>query len=142
MKEDQFIDLIQKEIKLMREILSSLRQEEIFLLQQDQNSWNYLMQERFSMIQRISTLRKERKNCSLEPIRNPEEHPSEIILLIDQLVLLLDKTNEQNIKNQNLLSDSQHPVAIAKAFPYAHSLRPSAEQKTPLLTTLMDEPLL
>jgi flagellar biosynthesis/type III secretory pathway chaperone len=138
MQQDQLAEIIQEEIKLMREILSNLLQEEVVLLQQDRNSWQYLMQKRFSILQKISQLREKRSNCNLDTCA-PLDQALDISILADQLIVLVDKANKQNMRNQTIMEGSQHSIAIPKTMAYPLSKGKKAESKPLLLTTLLDE---
>ena len=121
---------MQKEISTMREILSNILQEEVALLDHDKDSWGQLMQSRFHMIEQVKIVRKGRMDAtqkllslSDEKIFNKilsenEEEACEISFLLDQLIALSDKINHQNIRNQSLLENSEHFLAIPHRMDY------------------------
>ena len=148
-------DSMQKEVKLMREVLSNLFQEETSLFQHNQNSWNYLMQDRFSMIEKLKCFRSEReaaidKLTELSP-KNEKKLPifefllsndddiCEIALLLDQLVALTDKINEQNTRNQNLSTQIQHLVAFTNTLSYSTEIETGPALRKNTLATISRE---
>lgn len=153
---EELKDSMQKEIRLMREVLSNLFQEETSLLEHNQNSWNYLMQDRFSMTEKLKCFRCDRelaieKLKSLSPINEKslpifefllsnDEDICEITLLLDQLIALTDKINEQNARNQNLSLQMQHLIAFTNTLTYSTETKtPSALRKNTLATISREE---
>lgn len=122
-----------REINLMREMLSSLYQEESFLLEKDTCAWNSLMEDRAHMIEKLKEFREGRdlavktlaefsieeegKGITLDTILSDEEEVCEITLMLDQLMALTDKINKQNSRNHSL-SEQQFLMNQEKAFSY------------------------
>lgn len=117
---DNLKDSMQKEIRVMREILANMHQEEMSLVRHDTFAWNQIMQDRFSMIQKLSTFREERllathklevlaqqqldgKKATIEQILPPHQEEScEILLLLDQILALTERMNRQQSRNETL----------------------------------------
>ena len=153
---EELKESMQKEVNLMREVLANLLQEESFLFQHDQNSKNSLTQDRFFILEKIKELRFDRENIiqklsKLSP-KNEKSLPffdflllndddtCEIALILDLLVALTDKINEQNTRNQRLSLEMQHLVAFTNTLPYSTRLEnQSTLRKNTLLTISKDE---
>src|SRR5271155_751416 len=98
---------LEKEIRITRELLSNLHQEEVSLMLHDVGNINQILQMRHQMLETLSELRLNRlsttgkiekiaseknKNPSLEEILPPhEETSSEILSLSDQLMALTER---------------------------------------------------
>lgn len=138
------------EIGAMREILSNMLQEEMSLLAKDRASWEQLMESRFHLIQQIKAFRDDRaksaqKLASLsdektfENLLSKEEGIScEISLLLDQLMALSQKINLQHLRNQSLLENPQHFIAIPSSVSYPPQGQglPSPKGKKQFLMTI------
>ncbi len=148
-------DSMQKEVRLMREVLSNLFQEEASLLGRDQNSWNTLMQDRLSMIEKLKYFRSDRESAihkltELSP-KNEKSLPifefllsndddiCEIALLLDQLIALTDKINEQNTRNQNLSTQIEHLVAFTNTLSYSTEIETGPALRKNTLATISRE---
>ncbi|MBS0604744.1 MAG: flagellar export chaperone FlgN [Verrucomicrobia bacterium] len=117
-------DGLQNEIRLTRELLSNMHQEEVSLMLHDTGSLNQILQQRSQMLERLSTLRLRRlqtteriekiatvghKHPSLEEILPPsEEISTEILSLSDQLMALTERMNRQHTQNQRLSEHGDH----------------------------------
>lgn len=119
---------MQGEIGLMREMLSNLHHEEVVLLGQDRDILNSLLEERGLMIERLKGFRSGRDLAvktlselspeedvdlvSLELILADKGEMCEITLMLDQLITLTDKINQQNIRNHSLSAQVSHSIDI------------------------------
>ncbi len=124
-------DVLQNEIRLTRELLSNMHQEEISLMLQDTGTMNQILQQRSEMLEGLSSLRLQRlqtteriekivghKDPSLEKILPPyEEITSEILSLSDQLMALTERINRQQTHNQHIAEHGDHhgypPLQVA-----------------------------
>ena len=141
---------MQEEITTMRDILSNILQEEIALLNHNKTSWKDLMQSRFYMIEKVKFVRKNRMDAtqklialSNEKVLNKilagdEEEECEITFLLDQLIALSEKINSQNTRNQFLLENSEHFLAIPHHINYPPHLYmiPSGKSRKNFLMTI------
>ena len=121
---------MEKEIDLMREILSNMMQEEVSLQGQDKPSWEALMQTRFQLIEQVKAFRQDRMNATSKLLTlsdektfekillGDEDIACEVVFLLDQLIALSEKINTQNIRNQKLSENSQHFIAIPYSIGY------------------------
>lgn len=121
---DTLRDGLEKEIRITRELLSNMCQEEISLMLHDTGSLNQILQMRSQMLETLSSLRQNRfkttqeiekiasrktKHPSLEEILPPnEEISTEILSLSDQLMALTEKVNRQYTQNQRLSEHGDH----------------------------------
>jgi len=117
-------DGLEKEIRLTRELLSNLHQEEVSLMLHDTGSLNQVLQMRYPMLESLSSLRLHRrrtteeiekivamnnKQPSLEEVLPPNELiTTEILSLSDQLMALTEKLNRQHTHNQRLNDNADH----------------------------------
>lgn len=114
-------ETLQKEISIMRELLSNMHQEEVFLLVNDQGSLNELLEQRSIIIEKLGFLRsyrlettqkiekivsKEKKPTPESMLPLEEEISTEILSLRDQLMALTEHMNRQQAQNQYL---TKHP---------------------------------
>lgn len=117
---------MKKEIETMREILSNMHQEETLLQSKDKNSWNKIMEERATLILRLSNLREERLQAAekletlsgspddtpLEELLSPQDEKGcETLSLRDQMVALVERLNLQSNRIEMLSKSSQEPKA-------------------------------
>lgn len=116
-------DNLEREIRLTRELLSNMHQEEVSLMLHDQGTLNQVLQQRYFMLEKLSFLRLERvettrkiekiaakgnKLPTLEEILPPgEEISTEILSLSDQLMALTERMNRQHTQNQRLASQKE-----------------------------------
>ena len=124
MLHDTLRDGLEKEIRLTRELLSNLHQEEVSLMLHDTGSLNQVLQMRYPMLESLSSLRLHRrrtteeiekivamnnKQPSLEEVLPPNELiTTEILSLTDQLMALNERLNRQHIHNQRLNENADH----------------------------------
>lgn len=101
------------EIGAMREMLANMRQEEVCLLAGDQVAWNKIMIERSSLLARLYELRSLRviateqleawakeAALSFETLLSTDERMNcEILSMREQLTSLIEKMNQQNVRN-------------------------------------------
>jgi hypothetical protein len=107
---------MKQEIRAMREMLTNMRKEENCLLEGDKTSWNQVMIERSTLLERLYDLRSKRfqateqlelwaKEAALpfENILCPEDADNcEILSMREQLAALIEKMNDQNMRNISL----------------------------------------
>ena len=124
---------MKKEVSLTRELLSNLIAEENSLLWQDKTTWNDIMHKRFDLTQSLKSFRKERKDltCHLN-----EENQCELSLLLDQLIPLIDKVNEQSVRNKYLMEKGEHVIAIRKQLEYPVPMEAKVPVRKNRLTTI------
>lgn len=116
---------LQRELFLVRELLSSLHQEELSLILKDMGTYRRLIQSRIEMQDRLVHLKemkeittkqlhtildKPQESLDLEQIL-PDNDPIrwEILSLRDQLALLTDRMSRQQMRNQYLID---HPETV------------------------------
>lgn len=99
--QEHIMVLMQKEIALMREVLSNMHQEETLLRMNDQFSVGQILTERSQIIQLLSPLREERVNACKNAGKFISEN-FEIISMRDQLMTLMERINLQNVINERL----------------------------------------
>lgn len=130
-----------KEIDLMREMLSSLLQEESFLRSKDKESWFRLMQDRKEMVEQLKLSRTTRESMkrilSDQPVLD-EGLECEISLLSNQLVALTDKAHQQHIRNQELSDRIQNGSYIYDGVPCLSVLYSDRPVKKASLITLQE----
>lgn len=119
-------DNLESEIRLTRELLSNMHQEEVSLILQDPGTWNQVIQLRFQMLEKLGSLRTRRiettqkieklvstsssKAPTLEEILPPgEEITAEILSMSDQLMALTERMNRQQSQNQRLQTHGYSP---------------------------------
>jgi hypothetical protein len=140
---DQLKVSMQKEIGIMREILANMHSEELSLMLNDRGSWNYVMQERAQLIDRLSHFRMERieatkkikemvclndahKQASVEDLLpTQEENSCEILSLRDQMMALMERINFQNCRNEVLFFQVEHQLDL----PHHPSGHPMQQQQ-------------
>jgi uncharacterized protein with von Willebrand factor type A (vWA) domain len=114
-----------EEIRMTRELLSNMHQEEVSLMLHDAGSLNQVLQVRSLILEKLSSLRLMRQtitekiqkiasikheNPSLEEMLPPnEEISSEILSLSDQLMALTERMNRMHAQNQRLEASGDHP---------------------------------
>jgi len=125
---------LEDEIRLTRELLSNMRQEEVSLMLCDTGVLNQILQQRSLMLERLSVLRLRRlqttekieqiatvqhKQPSLEEILPlNEEISTEILSLSDQLMALTERMSRQHTQNYRLTEHKEHhrypPLQLAQ----------------------------
>lgn len=138
---DTLRDDLQKEIHLTRELLSNMHQEEISLMLHDNGTLNFVLQQRYPMLDKLSFLRLRRqdtlekiekiafcknKRPSIDEMLPPNEDTStEILSLSDQLMALTERLNRQHTQNQHL-TDHGAPTQQFQLAPEARPKQKSA----------------
>ncbi len=136
---------LEKEIKLMRELLSNLHQEELSLIESAPAKWHQVMKDRSDMIvqlknlrdkrdtatTKLETLAKESGKTELLPVS--ESDSCEILSMLDQEVALLERINLQNCRNDVLFKETRREKPTPLHCPYPHPLH-RARRKTSLAT--------
>lgn len=124
---------IKQEVSLTRELLSNLVAEENSLRNANQLVWNEVMHKRFDLTQSLKPFRTHRalatkqfKDLTFTP---SEDVASEIAWLLDQLLPLIEKVNEQNSKNQELLQKNIPLIANRVHLPYSEIQTPQRKNK-------------
>ncbi|MDF2577035.1 MAG: FlgN protein [Chlamydiales bacterium] len=122
-------ELMQREIAVMREMLSSMQREQDSLLLNNVNVLQMIMKDREAIFETLMSIRNERieevklvatllykakgyppnndgQEKKLEDLLDPTSSETcEIFLLRDQLLALLEKINEQNSRNNRLIQN-------------------------------------
>lgn len=137
---------MQKEIGIMREILANMHSEELSLMLNDRGSWNYVMQERAQLVERLSYFRVARLEATKkirelvhgqdpnspatvdELLPAQEENSCEILSLRDQMMALMEKINFQNCRNEALFYQVEHQLDL----PHHPPLHPVHAQAKPV----------
>lgn len=144
---DALRDGLEKEIRLTRELLSNMHQEEVSLMLHDGGSLNQVLQMRYPMLESLSSLREYRvrttkkiekivsinnKQPSLEEILPPDELIStEILSLSDQLMALTERLSRQHTHNQRLSANADH-----LSYPRLQPIEPSRPKRKASVTTI------
>lgn len=126
---------LEKEVDLLREVLSNMIQEESSLLSGNKAAWQELMQNRFHLMQQLKVFR----NTSQEHLVGLKnfELPCNITLLLDQLIALFNKINYQHTRNHMLAENFQHFIAIPHALDYPPlQIAPLNKEKKRVLMTI------
>ncbi|MBS0615188.1 MAG: hypothetical protein JSR58_01380 [Verrucomicrobia bacterium] len=147
----QLQDAMKKEIETMREILGNMKEEEHFLIHKDKAAWNYTIEARNQLFQRLTETQRHAQRLatslqemvlphstkeirSLEEIlpRDDENRP-ETLSLRDQILALIDRMNLQSSRNEMLFE-------LAKYREKYPSTLPETEKKGKIsLATMQDE---
>lgn len=121
---DELRDGLEQEVRLTRELLANLRQEEVSLMLHDTGTLNHILQMRSQMLEKLSSLRLQRmkttesiekivasnhKAPTIEEVLPPnEEISSEILSLSEQLMALTEKMHRQQTLNQHIEKHGDH----------------------------------
>ncbi|NGX60453.1 MAG: hypothetical protein KR126chlam3_01627, partial [Chlamydiae bacterium] len=123
---------LKKEIHLMREVLASLHQEELALLEVDHARWAKIMNHRSDLIVVLKNQRSARMDATVELTKctvqlekkemlpHDEESSCEILTKLDQLMALLDRINLQNCRNDALFEQGNQKKKMPLYCPYPH----------------------
>ncbi|MBS0628440.1 MAG: hypothetical protein JSS09_09555 [Verrucomicrobia bacterium] len=128
--EEKLKESIQKEISLLRELLGNFLQEEMTLSRLDKSNWVRVMQERFTLTEEIKLIRNIRDQQAFQ-LKEPS---CDILYLTEQLLALLQKIHEQTTRNENLLLNIQHLIAITNPLSYPERLVLAPAKKNTLMT--------
>ncbi len=146
---EQLQSSMKQEIGAMREMLANMRQEEHCLLEGDKTSWNQVMIERSSLLERLYVLRMKRfqatqqlelwaKEAALpfENILCPENVDNcEIFSMREQLTSLIEKMNDQNVRNLSLEAHETTSLAHERlSYSPTHFIATSKKIKTTVAT--------
>ena len=103
---------MQREVYLMRELLSNMHQEEISLMLNDQGSLQQILHQRSFLLEKLSSLRLNK----LETLKQIERSniPLEIDSLGEQLTCLTEKVHRQTNTNQRLITHPEHYYHLAQ----------------------------
>ena len=104
-------DGLEHEIRLTRELLANMRQEEISLMLHDSGTLNQVLQVRSELVEKLSALRVRRleTTAKMEKIAAPlDTLPPEILSLSDQLTALNERMNRQQSQNQRISEAGDH----------------------------------
>ncbi|NGX26594.1 MAG: hypothetical protein K940chlam6_00519 [Chlamydiae bacterium] len=136
---------LKKEIHLMREVLASLHQEELALLEIDHARWAKIMNHRSDLIVVLKNQRSARMDATVELTKctvqlekkemlpHDEESSCEILTKLDQLMALLDRINLQNCRNDALFEQGNQKKKMPLYCPYPHPLQ-KVRRKTHVAT--------
>lgn len=134
---------MEKEISVLRELLSNMHQEEHILLANDKDAWNRVMQERAHMIEQLRSFRLARmgttkkleelaislsKKFTFEDMDN-----CEIASMRDQIMALLERLTRQSCHNQLLFDQFEHRGIPRSALQQGAPL-PEKKTKTSIAT--------
>lgn len=127
----------EKEIELMREILGSLRQEELSLLEENPRRWKKIMRDRSTIVVHLKDQRDIRMTATkdltilavllqkTEILPHEEESSCAILSKLDQIIALIDRINLQNCRNEALFHQNKQKRNKPLACPYPHPLHKS-----------------
>lgn len=133
---------LENEIHLMREILASLHQEELTLLEQDYSGWGRVMELRSDLIMLIRDERAKRMDRTAELTRlavelqkaeilpAEEESSCDILTKLDQVIALSERTNLQNSRNDALFDQSKQKQDLPLECPFPHPVHMRSSRKT------------
>ncbi|MBI2742327.1 MAG: hypothetical protein HYX48_00215 [Chlamydiales bacterium] len=144
---------MQKEVTLMRDLLTNLHQEELSLLMHDRNSWNQLMEERAGIIQRLGSWRLARmeavkkllpgrvqKEAPLEEILpSQDENSCEVLSLRDQIMALAERMNRQNSRNMTLSHQVENHLDLPPIQRHYASAAPQKKKRASVITYPFNE---
>lgn len=131
---------LEKEIHLMREVLSNLHQEEMALLEKNQAKWKKVMRQRSDLVVDLSRQRLHRMEATVELTKccvrlgrqemlpHDEESSCEILTKLDQIFALLDRTNLQNCRNSALFEQEREKGNYPLLCPFPHPLQKSRKK--------------
>lgn len=105
--EEKAKNSMEKEIRVLRELLSNFQEELHYIRLQDKKKWEKVMQDRFFLLQTIKELRRATEGMSW----NESSH--ELAFLVDQVIALVQKIAELGKYN-----NAQQEVAISPSIFY------------------------
>lgn len=157
--QEELTACMKKEVGLMREVLANMHQEEVSLIMFDRTGWTHTMQDRFPLIQRLSSLRKSRlettqsmedilssgKKMPLEKILPESQQEScEIFYLSDQILALTERMNIQHTKNESLMKNYElyinSPAHFHQGIPFSRDEGKKPKCKAAVATYPTKEP--
>ena len=125
---------LQQEIYLMREILATLHQEELCLLEHNHLKWDQVMEHQSDLILALRGQREIRIDATIELTKctvrlektemlpHNEESSCEILTKLDQLMALVERINLQNCRNAALFDQGKEKKNIPLYCTYPHPL--------------------
>lgn len=134
------------EIHLMREILASLHQEELALLESDFKRFSEIMEERSDFVLQVRQQRQERMDSTAlltkiaveqnkaELLPPEEESSCDVLTKLDQLIALSERINLQNCRNDALFDQARQKKDLPLECPYPHPLH-AKPRKRPSVAT-------
>lgn len=130
--QNRFQEEMQKELYLMRELLSNMHQEEVSLMLQDKRSLQEIMDIRSSLLEKLGGVRREKQSAlhALETGCPYLSHSIEIVSLYDQISTLSEKIHRQFFTNRHL---TKHPDRSLLQNEYLHE-KTKPSQKTKVIT--------
>jgi len=151
---EELKNALQREISLMREILSNLHEEELALLSRDLKGWDRVMANRSDMVAELHLLRIKRLEATAvlqgkAPETKPlseipldqlipleDESSCELFTLLDQLIALMDRLNLQNCRNDQLFDQTKQIKELPLYCSYPHpNFQPSTARRRSRVTT-------
>lgn len=143
---------MKQEIGAMREMLANMRQEEASLLAGDKTAWNNIMIARSSLLARLYELRSQRFQATelLESMAKDTEISFEYLLCLDdedgceilsmreQLTALVEKMNQQNIRNCSL--EGRECSLAKEKLSYPQAAVESVKKGKTTIATYPDKP--
>ncbi len=107
---------LQREVYLMRELLSNMHQEEVSLMLHDSGSLHQILELRASLLEKLSTIRIHKLSTlkEIEYISSGITPPLEITSLGDQLSALSEKIHRQTTTNQRLNTYPEYYYKLAE----------------------------
>jgi len=125
---------LEKEIHSMREVLASLHQEELALLEGNDRAWMRVIHQRSDLVVNLVKERSDRMDataqltkCAVllgktEMLPHSEESSCSILTKLDQLIALLERTNLQNCRNEALFHQKRQKKQEPLLCKYPHPL--------------------
>lgn len=150
---DRLEKSLKQEIGVMREMLANMRQEEASLLAGDKTSWNQIMiarssllvclyelrSQRFHATEILETLAKNAKRPFEELLCRADEDACEILSMREQLTALMEKMNQQNMRNSSLEAREFNSAKQNLLYP-APVLAASLKRNKTAIATYPDNP--
>lgn len=122
---------LEKEIRLTRELLSNMHQEEVSLMLHDSGTLNQVLEVRSEMLEELSLLRLRRVRTTqkIEKIAavSHQEILPEVISLTEQLMALTERMNRVHSQNQRL-------AAYGDTYPHPHAPQARPKRKAAVAT--------
>lgn len=133
---EQLKALLQQEVALMREMLANFHQEEFSLLMHEKETWVKVIEERSNMVVTLIGVRRERNMATKELQELAKEKlkktsitfqelfaqediiSGEILSLLDQILALVQKLNQQNCRNDFLFYEVRNSNELPLHCPY------------------------
>ena len=117
--------LLQREVSLLRELLSNIQEEGLYPPSKEKKRWEKVMQDRFFLLEGIKELRKAREGMQW---KDPSH---EFVFLIEQVIALIERIDAQNKYNER-----QQKIAIAPIISYPIPQVASLSKKSGVIAVL------